>query len=160
MKDFKWVWISYFCLVAWIVILLWIDKALSVHAQEGNGEVSEELEEEMYYDSLELLAVCVEAEAGNQGLDGKRMVVDVILNRVDHPDWPDSITGVIMDPYEFASYWDGGMDSVWEPSEETFQAVQMELESRTWPGLYYFTSNGWSKYGVPWKKVGDHYFSR
>lgn len=160
MKDFKWVWISYFCLVAWIVILLWIDNVLSVHAQEGNSEApEEELEEEMYFDSLELLAVCVEAEAGNQSLDGKRMVVDVILNRVDHPDWPDSIAEVITDPYEFTTYWDGGMDSVWEPSEETFQAVQMELESRSWPGLYYFTSNGWSKYGTPWQKVGDHYFS-
>ncbi len=160
MKDFKWVWISYFCLVACIAILLWIDKVISAQAQEGNGEASEELEEEMYYDSLELLALCVEAEAGNQSLDGKRMVVDVILNRVDHPDWPDSITEVIMDPYEFTSYWDGGMDNVWEPSEETFQAVQMELESRSWPGLYYFTANDWPVYGTPWKKVGDHYFSR
>lgn len=119
MKDFKWVWISYFCLVIWIAILFWIDKALSVHAQEGNSEVSEEeLEEEMYYDSLELLAVCVEAEAGNQGLDGKRMVVDVILNRVDAPGWPDTVEEVITQPYAFSSYWDGGMDRVWDTVEK------------------------------------------
>lgn len=148
------------CLAIWIAILLWIDQEISADAQPGNCRVSEEdLKEEMYYDSLELLAVCVEAEAGNQSLDGKRMVADVILNRVDHPDWPDSITEVITDPYEFASYWNGGMDGVWEPSEETFRAVQMELENRSWPGLYYFTSDGWPEYGTPWKKVGDHYFS-
>jgi N-acetylmuramoyl-L-alanine amidase len=101
----------------------------------------------------------VEAEAGDQSLIGKRMVVDVILNRVDDPDFPDTITGVITEKYAFTSYWDGGMANVWEPSEETFKAVQMELESRSWPGLFYFTANGYSEYGHPWKKVGDHYFS-
>ena len=44
-------------------------------------ESPEDLEEEEYFDALEELAICVEAEAGNQGLLGKRMVVDVILNR-------------------------------------------------------------------------------
>ncbi|MCD8198212.1 MAG: cell wall hydrolase [Lachnospiraceae bacterium] len=119
----------------------------------------EELAEEAYYDSLELLAVCVEAEAGNQSLEGKRLVVDVILNRVDDPDWPDNIVDVISDPYEFSAFWDGGMDAVWEPSEETFLAVQMELAERSWPEVYYFTAGGYSEYGTPWKQVGGHYFS-
>ena len=101
----------------------------------------------------------MEAEAGNQDLDGKRMVADVILNRVDAPEWPDNITDVITQPYAFASYWDGGMEAVWEPSEETFEAVRMELLERSWPELYYFTSDGYSRYGTPWGKAGDHYFS-
>ena len=108
---------------------------------------------------LLLAVLTVAAEAGNQSLTGKRMVVDVILNRVDSPDWPDTITEVITEPYAFSSYWNGAMERVWEPSEETFRAVQMELEDRTWPGLYYFTSNGFPEYGTPWKKVGGHYFS-
>ncbi len=119
----------------------------------------EELAEEAYYDSLELLALCVEAEAGNQSLEGKRLVVDVILNRVDDPDWPDNIVDVISDPYEFSTFWDGAIDRVWEPSGETFQAERMELEERSWPEVYYFTAGGYSKYGTPWKQVGDHYFS-
>lgn len=127
---------------------------------DGYEMTQEELEEEMYYDSLELLAVCVEAEAGNQDLLGKRLVVDVVLNRVDDPDWPDNITDVITQPYQFSSYWDGGMDRVWEPSEETFQAVIMELEKRTYTDIYYFTAGRYSEYGTPWKKIGDHYFSR
>lgn len=117
------------------------------------------LEEETYYDSLEMLAVCVEAEAGNQPLDGRRMVADVILNRVDNPDFPDTIEGVISQPYHFSSYWDGGMDKVIEPSELTIKAVQMELEERGYPGLLYFKEGGYSDYGTPWRKVGDHYFS-
>lgn len=118
-----------------------------------------EPEEEDTVDELELLAICVEAEAGNQGLTGKRMVADVILNRVDDPDFPDSIEGVISQPYQFSSFWDGGMDRVLEPSEETIKAVQMELEERGCPGLFYFTAETWPEYGTPWKQVGDHYFN-
>lgn len=159
MKNNKWFWIPIFCLMLGVVILLWIETLIT-RAQTGELDTSsEEIAEEAYYDSLELLAICVEAEAGNQSLDGKRMVVDVILNRVEHPDWPNSIEEVITEPYAFASYWDGNMDEVWEPSEETFEAVQMELESRSWPELYYFTSNVWPEHGTPCKKVGDHYFS-
>lgn len=117
------------------------------------------LEEELYCDSLELLAICVQAEAGNQPLIGRQMVVDVILNRVDDPDWPDTIEGVITQRNQFTSYWDGSMDRVREPDELTIRAVQMELNKRSYPGLYYFTAEGYSKYGTPWKKVGDHYFS-
>lgn len=117
----------------------------------------EELEGEV--DELELLAICVEAEAGNQSLTGKRMVADVILNRVDDRDFPDTIEGVISQKNAFTSFWDGGMDRVVEPSEETIRAVQMELEKRSWPGLFYFTAEDWPEYGTPWKQVGDHYFS-
>lgn len=123
------------------------------------AEGADELEEEMKMDEMELLAICVEAEAGNQELEGRRLVADVIMNRVDDPDFPDTIEGVISQPYHFSSYWDGGMDRVTEPSEETIRAVQMELEERGWPGVVYFTSEAWPEYGTPWKQVGDHYFN-
>lgn len=116
-----------------------------------------QIEEEGYFDDLELMAACVEAEAGNQGLDGKRMVADVILNRVEDPDWPNTIEGVITQKYQFSTYWNGAMDSV-SISDETFEACKMELKERGWPGIYYFTAGGYGEYGTPWRKVGDHYF--
>ncbi len=121
----------------------------------------EMIEEEMYWDSLELLAICIEAEAGNQGLEGKRLVADVILNRVDDHSgaWADTIQGVIAQNGQFSSYWDGGMDQVDEPSEETYRAVRMETAERGYPGIYYFREGDWPEYGTRWKKVGDHYFS-
>lgn len=137
----------------------------NVKAQQNEKQdysmTPDELEDESYYDSLEMLAMCVEAEAGNQSLLGKRMVVDVILNRVDDEgeDWPDTIEGVISQPYQFSTYWDGSMEEVYEPSEETILAVQMELEERSYPGIFYFTAEGFAEYGTPWKKVEDHYFS-
>ena len=121
-----------------------------------------DIAEEEYWDSLELLAICVEAEAGNQSLEGKRLVADVILNRAeDHSgQWPDTISGVISQKDQFTSYWDGGMAGIWEPSEETYQAVKMEVEQRGYPGIYYFREGQWSDYGTPWRKTGAHYFSK
>lgn len=116
------------------------------------------LEEELYYDSLELLACCVEAEAGNQGLIGKKYVVDVILNRVDHEDFPDNITDVIYQKNQFSVVSNGAIDRV-SPTDETFQAVKEELEERTNSEVLYFTSKGFHPCGTDWKKIGDHYFS-
>lgn len=107
---------------------------------------------------LDLIAACVEAEAGNQGLTGKRLVADVILNRVDAEDFPDTVEGVISQPRHFATYWNGAMDRA-EPSEETYKAVRMEMKERSYPGLLYFDSGDFLPYGTPWRKVGDHYFS-
>lgn len=155
-RDNKWLWILLAC-AAFYTLLCWIVFGLPTRAA-GDMPTEEEIAEEEYWDSLELLAICVEAEAGNQGLDGKRMVVDVILNRVDDPDWPDTIEEVISQPVHFSSYWDGSMDNV-SVSDETFEAVRMELEKRSWTGIYYFTAGKYSEYGTPWRKVGDHYFS-
>lgn len=116
--------------------------------------------EEMYYDSLELLACCVEAEAGNQSEYGKRLVCDVVLNRVDDQSglFPNNIWDVIFQRYQFTPVLDGRIYQV-DPTEETFRVISEELQSRTNYQVMFFTSEGWSKYGDPWKKVGDHYFS-
>ena len=117
---------------------------------------NEELE--LYFDSLEMLAICVEAEAGNQDLYGKRLVVDVILNRVDSERFPDDIVSVITQKYHFSTYWNGEMDKITEPSEETFDAVKMELKERTDDKILFFSADDYSEYCTPAYKYGDHYF--
>ncbi len=114
--------------------------------------------EDEYYKTLEMMAKCVEAEAGNQGLLGKRLVVDVILNRVKDPDFPDTIREVIAQPYHFSVYWNGAMEAA-EPTEETWTAIHMEIKKVSYPGVLYFTSEDYLQYGTPWEKIGDHYFS-
>lgn len=114
--------------------------------------------EDQYYETLEMMARCVEAEAGNQGLLGKRLVVDVILNRVKDTEFPDTIREVIAQPYHFSVYWNGAMDAA-EPTAETWEAIWMELEEVSYPSVLYFTSEGSLQYGTPWEKIGDHYFS-
>ena len=122
------------------------------------AEDIEQIAEEIYWDELELLAICVEAEAGNQSFEGKRLVAAVILNRTQDPDFPDSITEVIEEKYHFSSFWNGSMDKVWEPSQETYAAVLAEVENRSNREILYFTAGGYGEYGTPWRKIGDHYF--
>lgn len=137
-----------------------VDVGTGLSVQDRWELTPEDIAEIEYYDSLELLAICVEAEAGNQDLMGKRLVVDVILNRVDSDRFPDDITSVITQPWQFSSWEDGRMDKVWSPSEETYQAVRMELESRTDSEVLFFTEGRYNEYCIPMYIHGDHYFGR
>jgi len=113
---------------------------------------------EIYHDSLELLAHVVEAEAGNQDAYGKRLVVDVILNRVESPEFPDTITEVIYQKNAFSVVSNGAIDRV-VPSEDTYEAVRKALTERLNYDIVFFTCEGYHPCGTPWQKVGDHYFS-
>lgn len=135
--------------------------------QEEEMYLLEKLEEQQknveennrrYAAELEILARCVEAEAGNKPIEVKRAVVSVILNRVDDEDWPDTISEVIADPYEFATYWNGRMDEV-APTISTYEAISLEMETRSYPGLYYFDMDTYLQYGTPYARMGDLYFS-
>lgn len=112
---------------------------------------------------LDLFARCVESEAGDQGLYGKQLVADVILNRVKSPDFPDTISDVILHrgkngTWQFSVAGNGAMESA-EPTEETYEAIRTELAHIQCPSLIYFSAAGFPDHGTPWKKVGGHYFN-
>lgn len=109
-------------------------------------------------EDLLLLASCVEAEAGNQPLLGKRLVADVILNRVDSERFPDTISGVIRQPGQFSVVRNGALKRA-VPSAHTMKAVYMELNSRSCPDIYFFNCGNYLRCGKPWQQIGDHYFS-
>lgn len=109
-------------------------------------------------DTLELMALVVEAEAANQGYYGKQLVADVILNRVDSDEFPDSIAKVLLQPNAFSTIWDGAAFRA-EPTQETYDAIAAELMHRCNEDVLYFTSEGYSEYGQAWERVGEHYFS-
>ena len=92
--------------------------------EQEEPELSQDPENEM-----ELLARCIEAEAGNQSVLGRRLVADVILNRVDSPGYPDTIRDVIYQPGQFAVVKNGAIDEV-VPSAETWEAISRELVNR------------------------------
>ena len=118
----------------------------------------EEIEEEMYFDSLEVMALCVMAEAGGECEEGIRLVVDTILNRVDSKEFPDNIMEVIYQPYAFSCVGNGMIDRV-EPTEQVFRIITEELENRTDYRPTYFRTGRYADYGKPLYKVGNHYFS-
>lgn len=127
---------------------------------KNEGTVESELEEELWYDELSLLAQIVEAEAGNQDLTGKRLVVDVVLNRVDSPRFPNTITEVIYQRRQFSCLKDGNFERAGNYiSEESFEAVRQEVfgESRIDYGIVFFS--GKPVNGKNHWKYQDHWFS-
>lgn len=107
---------------------------------------------------LDLLSRCVMAEASNQGEQGMAYVADVILNRVDSEDFPDSIEGVITQKYQFSSYRDGGMNRH-EPSEECIDICLQEYERRQNEKILYFRTGRYHKGRTDAFKHREHYFS-
>lgn len=140
-----------------------IDRAYEaevIQAHKEEPETEPDIEEEMYWDELELLAAVVEAEAGNQDLTGKRLVVDVVLNRVDSPLFPDTITEVIEQPGQFTTAVNGAIeDAGWNMKESDYKAVMLEVTGeRLDSEILYFTAGGYNKCCTPAYIHGDHYF--
>lgn len=124
-------------------------------------EVETETTEEIEMDSLELLAQLVEAEAGNQDAIGKRLVVDVVLNRVDSETFPDTIEEVIFQPYQFSCVLDGGLERAgYRMTEEDYEVVRQELEERLDYEVTFFTAGNYNQHCEPCYQHGAHYFGK
>lgn len=118
----------------------------------------EEIEEEIRFDEMELIAQLVMAEAGNQDLMGKRYVVDVVLNRVDSDDFPDTVEEVIFQKNQFSVIENGAFDEAgWTITEECYEAVKLEYEERSNYDILYFSKEP-SKYASNHFKHQDHWF--
>lgn len=113
----------------------------------------------MSEEDIELIALVTMAEAEGECELGKRLVIDTILNRMDHETkWPDTAYGVIYQPSQFTSMWNGRVDRCYV-REDIVQLVREELESRTNYDCYYFRMDYYCKWGPPLFQVGCHYFS-
>ena len=118
-----------------------------------------DIAEEIYYDELELLAQLVEAEAGNQPFEGKCLVADVILNRVESEDFPNTITEVIFQEGQFSVVKNGALDKAgYNMKEDDYAAVMWEVELHSNREVLYF--NNCSKVSGSGEKfkVGGHWF--
>ena len=122
----------------------------------------EEILTEIYYGELELVALLVQAEAGNQDELGKRYVADVVFNRVDSDDFPDTITEVIYqkNPTQFAVTTNGALEKAsYTITEDVFNIVLEEAETRTNSEIMYFRTKKYHKHGKDAFRHQEHYFS-
>ena len=140
-----------------------IEEVMTTTASEAMEEEQEELlapydvfgiDEYEYY----LLSHVVEAEAGNQGIDGKRLVVDVVFNRVMSDQFPNSVEEVLMQDGQFTTYTNGAYKSV-EPSEDTHEAIAIEYDYIRNTDVYFFRIDHYHPFGKPLFVEEDHYFS-
>lgn len=117
-------------------------------------------------DEIRLIALCTMGEAEGEPDSGKRLVIDTILNRVDSDGFPDNVDDVIYQPNAFECMWNGRIENCFnnpdyvEIMDHISQLVEEEAFDRKNVEVTYFCAYGYSDYGTPLFKVGNHYFSR
>ena len=114
----------------------------------------------------QLLARAVNGEARGEVYEGQVAVAAVILNRVKHPSFPNTIAGVIYQPGAFTAVNDGQIHASLDKSSTVYKACQDALNGWDPSGgaIYYYnpakTTNKWI-YSRPVVKVlGNHTFAK
>jgi len=112
---------------------------------------------------LDLLARVVRAEAEGEPYDGQVAVAAVILNRVKHPEFPNTIPGVVYEPLAFSVVANGTVN---KPSNASaVQAAHAALNGwdPTGGALYFYnpnkTRNAWIRSRTVLKTIGKHIFA-
>lgn len=84
---------------------------------------------EQYYnaDDLFWLSRVIYTESGNQPLEGKMAVGNVVMNRVKHPSFPGTIEGVLAQKNQFTTYWSGHIARS-SPNTESVIAAKLVLD--------------------------------
>lgn len=127
---------------------------------QGTIEKAESKVNEFNYEESQLLMHLAEAEAGNQGEDGMWLVMSVVMNRVNDPDWPDNITDVIYQKNQFSPVSDGRLNKV-ELSKEVHTALARIEKGEVAPEIIGFEvkdSNELEKYFRAVFGYRDHVF--
>lgn len=113
---------------------------------------------------LDYLARAVYSEARGEPFLGQVAVAAVILNRVAHPDFPNTIAGVIFQPWAITAVNDG---QFWlTPNQTAYQAAQQALAGADPSGgaLYYYNpitaTNQWIRSRVILTRIGSHVFAK
>lgn len=112
---------------------------------------------------LSLLARLVSGEARGEPYVGQVAVAAVVLNRVRHDGFPDTISGVIFQTGAFDAVWDGQFDM--EPTESSRRAARDALNGWDPTGgcIYYFNpqtaTNRWIWTRQVQLTIGQHAFA-
>lgn len=115
-------------------------------------------------DSQMLLKIAM-AEAEGESVEGKALVMLVVLNRVWSDDFPGTIEEVIFQPKQFSPVAEGGRYYTTEPNEECYEALELVMSG--WDesyGALYFEScerSSWHSENLEFLyQVGNHKFYR
>lgn len=112
---------------------------------------------------LYLLAKCVYAEARGESYTGQVAVAAVILNRVKSADFPNTIAGVIYQPWAFTAVNDGQINL--KPNQTAYNAARDALNGwdPTYGALYYYNprtaTNKWIYSKKTTVTIGKHVFA-
>lgn len=124
---------------------------------DKDGDALNEMKLSRY--EIELIATVTMAEAEGESELGQRLVIDTILNRVDHDRFPSTVHAVVHQKNQFSVI---GSDRIKRcyPKAEIIALVEEELVSRTNSEVVFFRGGHYGRYGTPLFQVGGHYFSK
>ena len=128
-----------------------IEGMVPVYGREGIDYIS--------LDDFELMGKTVFAEAKTEEFEGQVAVAEVILNRVESENFPDTVEEVIKQDGAFSS-WGNGSVEVAPLDDECLEAVQDAVNERIFPdSVVYFREGRFHSFGTPYTVIGHHYFS-
>ncbi len=111
---------------------------------------------------VDLLARLISAEARGEPYEGQVAVGAVVLNRVKHPSFPNSVSGVIYQPGAFSCMYDGQFDQ--PVSESAYRAARDAINGwdPSYGAIYYFNPNTATSSWI-WSRpvivtIGEHMF--
>ncbi len=136
-------------------------RALGMPASGGSGSSGGSGTAASEHD-VALLAKVISAEARGEPYPGQVAVGAVILNRMEHPSFPNTLAGVVYQPGAFTCMVDGQIDQ--PVAQSARQAAQEALNGSDPSGgaIYYFNPNTatsawiWSRPLI--KVIGNHRF--
>ncbi|MCY1714743.1 spore cortex-lytic enzyme [Caproiciproducens galactitolivorans] len=111
-----------------------------------------------------LLARVTSAEARGEPYEGQVAVAAVILNRIQHPSFPNSLAGVIYQPGAFSCLNDGGINA--PISDTAYKAARDAINGWDPSGgaIYYYNpakaTSGWIFSRPVITVIGDHRFCK
>ena len=115
---------------------------------------------------IQLLARCVNGEARGEEYVGQVAVAAVILNRVAHPSFPNTLAGVIYQPGAFTAVTDGQINVPIDPNSTVYKACEDAMNG--WDpssgAIYYYnpakTTNQWIYSREVICRIGNHVFAK
>lgn len=129
-------------------------KALGITSSSGLGSFSSA--------DIDLLAKVISAESRGEPYAGQVAVGAVILNRMEHPSFPNTLSGVIYQPGAFSCLYDGGINA--PVAESAYRAARDAINGQDPSGgaIYYYnpakSTNQWIFSRPVITVIGQHRF--
>ncbi|MDD4769513.1 MAG: cell wall hydrolase [Eubacteriales bacterium] len=140
-----------------------VEEALEAPNETDAEEVEAEMEVAVTEEEYDLLARAVYSEARGEPFHGQIAIAAVILNRVEHGNFPDTINEVIFQPSAFTAVQDA---QFWlTPDSTAYEAVEKALAGNDPSGgaIFYYNpataSNQWIRSRQVITAIGKHVFA-
>ena len=133
-------------------------RAIGISLSSSTGSVGGYSASDVY-----LLAKVVHAEARGEPYEGMVAVAAVVLNRVEHASFPNTISGVVYQPWAFTAVNDGQINLT--PNETSKNAARDALNGwdPTYGCIYYYNpktaTNSWIRQRKIVTTIGNHVFT-